>query len=228
MATKVILPVKRFERAKQRLAAALGSPERIALARAMLADVADALAETRSIESVLVVSAEPLARNLASERDLDVLPDIAEAGQSAATAAGLERARSQGFDRALLLPADCPLVDAHEIDDVVALVDSERLEAVVVPDRHGAGTNALVLEPAGPFQPLFGPGSLSRHVEQAQRLGLRHSVEAVHSLALDVDTAADLSALELALAREPGRGRHTRAALEAMPADERAPAVTAT
>jgi 2-phospho-L-lactate/phosphoenolpyruvate guanylyltransferase len=68
-----------------------------------------------------------------------------------------------------------------------------------VPDRHGSGTNALLISPPGAFNPSFGPDSLNRHVTLAQESGLRHSVEDVPSLSHDVDTPDDLSDLSYAL-----------------------------
>ena len=62
---------------------------------------------------------------------------------------------------------------------------------VVVPDRHGTGTNALLLEPPDAIRPAFGPGSRERH------LGLAAGavVDEVPGLLLDVDTPEDLAAL---------------------------------
>ena len=40
---------------------------------------------------------------------------------------------------------------------------------MIVPDRHGTGTNALALDPRGAFEPQFGPGSRARHVRAGAR-----------------------------------------------------------
>ena len=84
---------------------------------------------------------------------------------------------------------------------------------MIVPDRHGTGTNALVLDPSGSFEPKFGPGSLARHVEQAQSEGLRYMITTVPSLGLDVDTGEDLDALVRALDGVHGRASRTRGVL---------------
>ena len=89
--------------------------------------------------------------------------------------AGLARAAARGFDGALLVPGDCPLVDAAELDALIEA--SAGREVVIVPDRHGTGTNALLVDPRGPFEPQFGPGSRERHVEQAERRGLAYAVD---------------------------------------------------
>jgi 2-phospho-L-lactate guanylyltransferase len=102
-------------------------------------------------------------------------------------------------------------MDAGELRDLVARAGST--DVVIVPDRHGTGTNALALAPSGPFEPQFGVGSCVRHVDQAVAKGLEYEVMRVSSLALDVDTREDASALETALARFPERAPRTREAL---------------
>ena len=84
---------------------------------------------------------------------------------------------------------------------------------VIVPDRHGAGTNALLLSPPDAIEPSFGPGSFARHAARAREAGVAARVAALPSLGLDVDTPDDLAALRSALATRPRRrAPHARAA----------------
>jgi 2-phospho-L-lactate guanylyltransferase len=206
VATAAILPVKRFEAAKQRLGEALGVKTRAALAAAMFGDVLAQLRQAHTVDMIVVVSGERAVREFAKDAGATLIDDAADKGQSHAALTGLARAAAMGYHRAMLVPGDCPLIDPAEIDRLAAAALD--LELVIVPDRHGTGTNALVLDPAGPFEPQFGPGSRERHVEQAERRGLSYRVEAVASLELDVDTGDDLGALVAVL--EGGRGRAPR------------------
>jgi len=206
VSTAVILPVKSFASAKQRLGERFGQPERAVLARAMVADVLEELART-ALGPLIVVSRQP---DVASPPAVTVIDDREE-GQSAAALLGLARARELGCDRALLVPGDCPLVDAGEIRELA--VRAQALDVAIVPDRHGSGTNALALATDGEFEPQFGPGSRARHVQQAEDKGLAYEVISVPSLGLDVDTREDAAALESALARFPDRASRTRVAL---------------
>jgi 2-phospho-L-lactate/phosphoenolpyruvate guanylyltransferase len=79
----------------------------------------------------------------------------------------------------------------------------------IVPDRHGTGTNALLLAPPDAIGPAFGPSSCARHADRARRAGHEAAVEPVDSLSLDVDTPDDLAALAEALDREPHRAPAT-------------------
>jgi 2-phospho-L-lactate guanylyltransferase len=213
LSATAILPVKRLDRAKRRLNGLLGVGARAALASAMFSDVLAALERSAELDAILVVSGEPTLHDLALGGRTTLLPDLIERGQSPAALAGLARATELGSERALLVPGDCPLIEPSEIDE---LLRDPRLDAVdvgIVPDRHRTGTNALLLDPQSEFEPRFGPDSLSLHLEEAADLGLRHTVEPLSSLELDVDTSDDLGELITVLEREPERAPHTQAVL---------------
>jgi 2-phospho-L-lactate/phosphoenolpyruvate guanylyltransferase len=209
MRTLAILPVKSFGAAKQRLAPALGSGPRQALAQAMFADVLASLGRVEGLDAVAVVTADPVAEAAARGQGVVVLPDSEQAGQSVAASIGIAYALAEGFERVLLVPGDTPLLDPGEVASLLAAPRA----VSIVPDRHGTGTNALVLQPPDAIAPSFGPGSLERHVEAAAAIGVSSAVEEVPTLLLDVDTGADLSALIAALAARPGRAPATREAL---------------
>ena len=68
-----------------------------------------------------------------------------EAGQSDAASRGVRAAVARGAERVLLVPGDCPSLDADEVTAVLRAFPSAGV--VIVPDRHGTGTNALLLDP---------------------------------------------------------------------------------
>jgi 2-phospho-L-lactate/phosphoenolpyruvate guanylyltransferase len=223
MRTLAILPVKSFGAAKQRLARALGSGSRQALAQAMFADVLTSLRRVDGLGAVAVVTADPVADAAARGQGVLVLRDTAQAGQSAAASIGIAHALAEGFERVLLVPGDTPLLDPGE---VAALLAAPRAVSIV-PDRHGTGTNALLLRPPDAIEPSFGPGSLKRHVEAAAAAGASSAVEELPTLMLDVDTGADLSALIAALAERRGAAPSTRGALRQLERVRRDSAVPA-
>jgi 2-phospho-L-lactate guanylyltransferase len=128
-----------------------------------------------------------------------VVVDPAESGQSDATMVGIRHALASGYERVMLVPGDTPLLNPLELDALLARSEADGMQVVIVPDRHGSGTNALVITPPDAFRPSFGPDSLNRHVTLAQEAGLLHSVEEVPSLSHDIDTPEDLNALADAL-----------------------------
>jgi 2-phospho-L-lactate guanylyltransferase len=192
MRTVAILPVKRFARAKQRLRAEVDGAARERLAAAMVADVLEVLAAYPALDRVIVVTVERSVADAATAAGAHVVPDPDEAGQSAAAALGVLVAREElAAQRVLLVPGDTPSLDPADLDALLARGEP----VVIVPDRHGTGTNALLLRPPAAIAPAFGPGSRERHQAAAVAAGVDHAVVRLASLALDVDTPEDLAVL---------------------------------
>jgi 2-phospho-L-lactate guanylyltransferase len=204
MRTAAVLPIKSFPRAKSRTA--LDDPARAALAEAMCLDVLAALAAVDGLAEILVVTREPRAADAARSVGALVVEDPDEAGHSEAALRGARAAAERGAERVLLVPGDCPALDAAELADLLA---SPEPGVTIVPDRHGSGTNALLIAPPDAMAPSFGPGSCARHAALARAAGVPVRIANVASLAFDVDTAEDLAALE-------GAGLRTRALLGAL------------
>jgi 2-phospho-L-lactate/phosphoenolpyruvate guanylyltransferase len=211
MRTCAVLPVKRFDDAKQRLDRALNTGTRRALAEAMVSDVLHALRRSTRIDAVVVVTGEHAAEALARAYDAEAIPDD-DRGHSHAARSGVDWALERDFERALLVPGDCPTLDAAELDELV-VEGMSAPDVVIVPDRHGSGTNALLLAPPDVIHPSFGPGSRARHEQAAEAAQARWRVAHPRSLTLDVDTADDLAALRAALAARAGGAAHTRGLL---------------
>jgi 2-phospho-L-lactate guanylyltransferase len=215
MRTAAILPVKRFAHAKQRLSASVADALRAELARAMVDDVLLALGATDAIAQTIVVTGASSAAAAAREHGALVSPDNSERGQSAAVTLGVARARAEGFERVLCIPGDCPALDPAELaallEDAPAPAGdapggTRSASVVIVPDRHGTGTNGLLLTPSDAIAPSFGPGSFPRHRALAREAGALCQVRRPPSLLLDIDTGEDLAVLRERLAGEGGTG----------------------
>lgn len=211
MRATAVLPVKRFAAAKQRLAPGIDDERREALAAAMLEDVLEAIGEARTVGRTVLVSGDPLAQEIAAAAGAAVVPDPADEGHVAAALAGIARAEADGAECAVLLPGDCPLLEPRELDRLLTGLPAEYV--AIVPDRHGTGTNALALRPPGAIVPAFGEGSCARHAAAAREAGVPFGIEELPSLALDLDTPADVVALTRVLEASRGGARRTAKAL---------------
>ena len=214
MSVVVVLPVKRFEIAKRRLGdGGLRSSDRVALATGMLTDVLETLKLASNVDDVVVVTGEPNAEVLARTYGAQVIADSPSDGHNEAARRGIDWAVGEGAFHVLLLAGDAPTVQAAEIDELVRML-SDGPEVVIVPDRHGTGTNALLLTPPDVIEPSFGDDSRVRHERLAQEAGATVRVAEIASLMLDIDTPEDLDALAEALADSPrGTAVYTRDAL---------------
>lgn len=207
MNTIAILPVKRPAGAKSRMAGALDEARRAGLVEAMLGDVLDALEGSRMLFGTIVVTGDPNIARIAAGHGCRVVEDPDDSGHSEAALLGIAEAVGYGAERVLLLAGDCPLLNAREIDRLLGSVP-DRFVAIV-PDRHGTGTNALSMSPPDAIEPAFGEGSAERHRGLAKAAGIPSSFEELPSLALDLDTPADLVALEAKFESGVRGGRRT-------------------
>jgi 2-phospho-L-lactate/phosphoenolpyruvate guanylyltransferase len=217
MRATAIIPVKRFGDAKRRLLTTLDRPQRAALVKAMLTDVLQATTAANGIERVVVVTSEGRAERIAlahAQRvrtPIEVLQEHGDRGHPEAATLGIVRAKALGADCVALLPGDCPLLDAAELDAALDRMHAGRV--AVVPNQHGTGTNALLMSPPDAIAPGFGPDSRERHTGRAERAGFEVAVEPLESLGLDVDTPDDLEVLAAALGEQPERAPATADAL---------------
>jgi 2-phospho-L-lactate/phosphoenolpyruvate guanylyltransferase len=194
VSTVAILPIKTLDDAKQRLAQELDPRPRRALVEAMFSDVLVALRRATLVDQVLVVSKDHNAQRIAGGYGATVCDDE-DTGHNDAATRGIERALELGADRVLLVPGDCPMLDPGELDDLLRR-PVEPPSVLIVPDRHGTGTNALLLDPPDAMKPSFGPGSHDRHTRHASAAGITALTVELPSLALDLDTPEDLQAVE--------------------------------
>jgi 2-phospho-L-lactate/phosphoenolpyruvate guanylyltransferase len=211
VSTIAILPIKTFSEAKRRLRSDLNAEDRRALVGAMFYDVLVALRRVPRLDGIIIVSGDHTAQQIAAGYGATVVEDD-ERGHSAAATKGIGTALEAGAERVLLVPGDCPAVDPRELEALLAHPATGR-SVLVVPDRHGTGTNALLLKPPDVLAPSFGPDSRRRHVDHASAAGVAAKVVELPSLGLDVDTPDDLAALQQRLDTTHGAAAHTRGML---------------
>lgn len=202
MSVIAAIPVKDLVNAKQRLVPALGPAERRALARAMLADVLEAMVAALP-GSVVVITTDPEVRALAGEAGVDCWTEPANRGHTAAVAFAQEQAAARGAACFLTIPGDVPCVTADEVTRLLSALEPGGV--VFVPSRSGLGTNAALLAPPGAMPLTFGEPSFANHLAAARAAGLVPRVVELPGIGLDVDAPDDLPVLL-------ERGPHTRSA----------------
>jgi 2-phospho-L-lactate/phosphoenolpyruvate guanylyltransferase len=182
----VVVPIKRFADAKGRLAPHLDASQRIELARSMARHVLASVASER----VAVVCDDPEVNSLAAEFGAEVIEDVG-GGLNRALTHAIELLRSRGVTRATIVHADLPQATL-----LGTLLDRVRLgsdDALLLPDRHGDGTNVMSIPLSGEFELFYGSASFSHHLNEARRRGLRIMVVIDAGFAHDVDVPTDLA-----------------------------------
>jgi 2-phospho-L-lactate/phosphoenolpyruvate guanylyltransferase len=186
--TLAIVPVKRFDRAKSRLAELFSPSERRDLACAMLADVLDTLARAKGLTGVLVVTSEAEAQAMAASLGFETVEDE-EAGLNAAASLGLIRAAARD-QKALIAPGDIPFLAVSEVRHILKAL--ERAPVVLAPAARDGGTNLLAMARADLMPPSFGPDSAARHAAMARARGIEPAVLRLPGAGRDIDVPADL------------------------------------
>ncbi len=188
----VLLPVKDFSNAKQRLTHALAPEQRAGLARAMFSDVLRALAGCRVPDRIIVFTASAEAAAMARPFGFDVVTEESVDGHSAAVNHMLERlaTNASGASIVFSLALDLPTLTPGEIDFVISSVSEP---FTILPSRDGTGTNGLVFKLPARIAVEYGEGSFRRHLSKAWAAGLRAEVLSVPGVAFDIDTPEDVA-----------------------------------
>jgi 2-phospho-L-lactate guanylyltransferase len=190
----LLLPVKDLNNAKKRLMGLLTPEERFELAAAMLKDTIRAVQGVRRAEKIFVVTNYEPAMRIAEENGWEILREQQQVSESDSVDAASHLCALRGVTGLLRIPLDVPLVQASDIDDLLA-VECEEPALVIVPSRDGTGTNAILRMPPTLFPSHFGMGSFAKHVGEAERLGAHVIFRRSLRLEMDVDDEADLRAL---------------------------------
>ena len=204
-----VIPVRSLSGAKSRLGEPLDPEERVDLILGFLRRTVAAALAARSLAAVVVVSQDAgllqLARGMGATSLLQRTDGLNEALAEARLASCADATAL------LVLPADLPGVAADAIDRLaesaarMAAANPERAIVGLVPDRHGTGTNALIVSPPCAIEFGFGEGSRVAHSAAATAAGAAY-FELDGPLAFDVDTPEDLLQADLAgLGHEAGR-----------------------
>jgi 2-phospho-L-lactate/phosphoenolpyruvate guanylyltransferase len=189
----ILIPVKNSATAKQRLAEVLDQPSRTQLAQAMLQDVMDALCAWPHRPPCALVTSDRFATALARQSGFEIVPDPHNSGETGAIEMATEFCAARGQEYSLVIPADIPLIDYEELQQILDQAPPQG--TVLAPAADGRGTNAAFRRPANLFPLRFGNDSFKPHLAAAQATGKPCVVLQLPRIAVDVDNPADLRQL---------------------------------
>jgi 2-phospho-L-lactate guanylyltransferase len=202
---QVLLPLKEFAAAKQRLAGVLSAPERAQLFEAMVDDVLNVLTAQSGIERVVICSRDRAAVWLARYYEVeflheDQLPAAALARSpgalNAVVNAAARRCYAQGATDLLVVHGDLPLLNDTELSHFIERHQAQAGSAVTIaPDRRHSGTNLLAWRGLPEFTTFYGIDSLQQHCAQARALGVEPTLCDLPGASCDIDEPEDLMLL---------------------------------
>ena len=192
MSTAVLLPVKPISQAKSRLSTVMTNEAREKWVRDELMHTLDVLQHVSALDHILTISADPEVWQIAEMHQSQILQEPDVPGLNESICRGLDWCSQQAVDTVMIIPIDLPLLKPYCLRS--ALAKLIRVPGVVlVPDRHGRGTNLMVFSPIDLIKPQYGEDSFSRHLELAKEAGVEPIIYRCPDLSIDVDNPDDLA-----------------------------------
>jgi 2-phospho-L-lactate guanylyltransferase len=188
----VIIPVKSFDLAKQRLSRILRPSERAAIARTMLIDVLNVVASVVLPSNVIVVTSSPEASGIATRAGAQVLHEAMPSDLNSAVEMTSRHMIVQDAGGFLMLPADVPEITIAAVRQAFAALQQD-FSLVLAPASSDGGTNLLACRPPHAIRREFGAGSFAKHLAAGERAGLACCVLNSPELGRDIDTPEDLA-----------------------------------
>lgn len=186
----VLIPIRGLQAGKSRLSAVFSRQERAAFNELLLRHVIAAASAAFGPERTVVVSACDQALQAARSVGVQNLRQYGGSGLNHAVTQGVAWLRAGGAGSVLVLAADLPEIVASDLSELASQGGEGRV--LLCADKHGTGTNALLLCEGVALRFAFGPQSCAAHCREAKRSGATPGVCVNERIAFDIDTPEDL------------------------------------
>ncbi len=193
MRTALLIPVKSFGNAKQRLGAALDQQHRTLLAEAMLRDVLTAASGVTDRLHIFLVTGDLQAQSMARDFPFGVIEDQLNESETAAIGWRLSGAWLMAMTPPWLCLAIFRLITSAELHRVLDSAPDEG--AVFVPAYDRRGSNCILRRPASIIPLCFGNDSFMPHCEAMKRTGKPLVILEMPGIGLDIDNPHELAML---------------------------------
>ena len=184
-----IIPVKRLDKGKSRLARVLNVKERAMLSAAMLKDILHVISYSHYISDVFVVTSDDTVKEIAYSYGALVLKGE-DKGVNHAVSLANEYVKD--YHASVILPHDIPLISNLDIAMLYnsALYSKECI--VITPSHRLDGTNALLRKSPLIIDTHYDEDSYTLHIKEAMSKGVRVKILLSKGLMYDIDEIDDL------------------------------------
>ncbi|MFT3930133.1 MAG: 2-phospho-L-lactate guanylyltransferase [Spongiibacteraceae bacterium] len=192
---QVLLPLKEFAAAKQRLAGVLSAAERAQLFEAMVEDVLRVLTQHPDIKNIAICSRDNAAKWLASYYGVEFIDEskLSAHGLNEAVNKAAHEIQARDENDLLVVHGDLPMLSAADVTQFLQVHRKTPHSAVtMVADRHSTGTNLLAWRALSDFSVAYGEHSFQRHCAQARALNIEPAICDLSSVRCDIDELEDL------------------------------------
>jgi len=188
-----IIPVKSFDQAKSRLSVLLGSEQRRELSRFLLEDTLNTLSLCRKVAKIIVVSSDPIVKEITQNLGLECLFQSEDRGVNSAIKYADKFLSTSGNWVSITIPCDLPLLLPKDIDGVCRVIPKEEACVIISPSYKFDGTNLLARNPFNIISDTrYDNDSFRGHLEASIEAGANTKVLLSTRLMIDLDTPEDL------------------------------------
>ena len=186
-----IVPVKRFEKGKSRLASLLDIRNRVKLGGLLLDSTLHTLKNTTAISSTIVVSSDMRAKTIAKTYGAIFLDEGKDTGVNNAVTLANDYCIQAGADATIVVPQDLPLALSGDIDTICNAAKNWHRCLIICPSARYDGSNALLRRPPKLIESYYDDNSFDRHINAARRAGAKIKIILLDGIMRDLDTVDD-------------------------------------
>jgi 2-phospho-L-lactate/phosphoenolpyruvate guanylyltransferase len=186
-----IVPVKRFERGKSRLASMLDVVKRVKLCELLLDDTLITLHKAYVISEVIVISSDSRARRISDKHGARFLKENEEGGVNKAVAIADNYCNKAGADATIVIPQDLPLLAPCDINMICESGKGYNKYVAICPSLRYDGSNALLRRPCMLIGTYYDNNSFDMHVKAAKEIGANLKIILSRRIMTDLDTIED-------------------------------------
>lgn len=195
MKTFALIPVKRFECSKSRLARVLSIDERIKLSELLLVNTIRVLTKSSAISEIVVISSDEVAMDIAKRNNTKFLREAKDRGVNAAIAIADNYSSEKGAEATIVIPQDLPLIMAADVDMICSKAEALERCLVVCPSVRYDGSNALLRKPSRLLETHYDQDSFNAHIRAARQVGIPIKIFLSKRIMVDLDTTEDIKIL---------------------------------
>jgi len=187
----VIVPVKRFERGKSRLASMLDVVERVKLCGLLLDDTLSTINKASSISEVIVVSSDKRAEGISKRHGAIFLKEYVERGVNKAVSIADNYCNAAGANATIVIPQDLPLLTPADIDMICNTAEEYEKCLAICPSLRYDGSNALLRRPSKLIKTYYDNNSFDTHIKAAKEIRANLKIILSRRIMTDLDTIED-------------------------------------
>jgi 2-phospho-L-lactate/phosphoenolpyruvate guanylyltransferase len=192
-----IIPAKKFESSKSRMAQFLSVEERVKLSQLLLDQTIKTLKKTTTLSKIIVVSIDKRAQIAAEMQNISFLKETVENGVNAAVSIADCYCTKFGADATIVVPQDLPLLVPRDVDMMYDIAIKHEKCLLICPSLGYDGSNLLVRKPPLVLAKTHydNGNSYYSHITSAMEAGAYVRIIFSERVMKDLDTIEDAKSL---------------------------------